>query len=514
MSRINTNVQSMITQRVLSTNNANLATSLERLSTGLKINRGKDDPAGLIASENLKVEQKGISSAITNAERADQVANIAESGMAEVSSMLNELQGLVTNTANRAGISDEEKRANQLVIDSILQTVDRVSSSTNFQGIKLLNGNYDYKTSSVASGIADFRIGSAKFAGASMGIDVMVTQSAQQGGMFLSLGGTSLNIGTGSSFTVEISGAKGSRELTFSSGTTLAKMTSVINTFSDVTGVTASLSSSATRIGLSSSDFGSAEFVSVKVIDSGGINSTSNGDASTPARGVYSRQSGAFATANTTITSSFTSATNAVRDYGQDIGGTINGIQMTGKGKTARVNSDFLDVEMTLTSSASQTIGNIGSSNSALYVTGGGADFQLDSKVGIAGKVSLGIQSLAVNRLGSSTVGYLKSLGSGQANNIIDGDSTSAQKIVSEAIGQVSQARGRVGTFQRNIVGATIRSLNVAMENTAAATSIIRDSDFASETAALTRSQILVSSSTNILSLANQSPNSALQLLG
>jgi flagellin len=71
-----------------------------------------------------------------------------------------------------------------------------------------------------------------------------------------------------------------------------------------------------------------------------------------------------------------------------------------------------------------------------------------------------------------------------------------------------------VGTFQRNIVGATIRSLNVAMENTSAATSIIRDSDFASETAALTRSQILVSSSTNILSLANQSPNSALQLLG
>ena len=102
MSRINTNVQSMIAQRVLGTNNASLSTSLERLSTGLKINRGKDDPAGLIASENLKVEQRGIAAAITNAQRADQVANIADSGMAEISSMLSELQSLVTNTASKA----------------------------------------------------------------------------------------------------------------------------------------------------------------------------------------------------------------------------------------------------------------------------------------------------------------------------------------------------------------------------------------------------------------------------
>lgn len=86
--------------------------------------------------------------------------------------------------------------------------------------------------------------------------------------------------------------------------------------------------------------------------------------------------------------------------------------------------------------------------------------------------------------------------------------------MIGEAIKQVSGLRGRVGAFQKNTVGATIRSLGVKIENTAAAQSVIRDADFASETANLTRSQILVSASTNILSIANSAPQSALQLLG
>ncbi len=515
MSRINTNVQSMITQRVLATNNANLSQSLERLSTGLRVNRGKDDPAGLIASENLRNEQRGLSAAVSNAERADQVANVAESGLAEVSGLLSELQGLVTTTANRAGLSNEERQANQLVVDSILQTIDRVSSSTNFQGIKLLNGNMDYKTSSLNSGVSDFRIGSAKFSGATLGVDVLITQSAQQGGMFLSMGGTTLNLNTASSFVIEISGSKGSRELSFASGTSLATMVSTVNRFTDVTGVTASLSSiSSTRVSLATSEFGSAEFASVRVINSAGLNSTNNGVAAAT-RGVYSKAASAFNTANTTIASTFVNASNAVRDLGQDVGGTINGMTMTGRGKVAKVNGDVLDAELTLSTSRAQTMGNVGTgTNSAFYITGGGAEFHLEGRVSLNGKASLGLQSISVSKLGNSTAGFLKTLGNGQANNLVNGNQDSAQKIIAEAISQVSSARGRVGTFQRNVVGGTIRNLNVAIENTAAAASIIRDADFASETAALTRSQILVSASTNILSLANQAPNSALQLLG
>ena len=91
---------------------------------------------------------------------------------------------------------------------------------------------------------------------------------------------------------------------------------------------------------------------------------------------------------------------------------------------------------------------------------------------------------------------------------------TTAQDIVAAAIDKVSSTRGRLGAFQKNVVGATIRSLGVALENTTAAESVIRDTDFASETAALTRNQILVQASTNILSLANSQPQQVLSLLG
>lgn len=513
MGRINTNVQSLIAQRVLGQNNFSLGQSLERLSTGVKINRGKDDPAGLIASENLRSEQKALNQAISNADRADQVANIAEGGLQEISGLLTELQGLITASASKAGLSVEEKSANQLQVDSILQSIDRLSSSTNFQGIKLLNGNFDFKVSSIATGVSDYRVNAAKFSGASLNVDVQVTTSAQQAGMFLSAGGTNLNLNTGSSLVLEIAGSKGSRELSFASGTTLAKVADAINTFTDVTGVQAAVSG--TGIKLSSVNFGSAEFASVKVINAAGINATTNGDGGSPTRGVYGLGAANFGAAQTSGTT-FTNATNGITDNGQDLKATINGVQAVATGKTARINTDFLDVEVSLSTAKAQALGNVGSSGApAFVITGGGADFQLASKVDIGGKVSMGIQDVATRKLGNSALGRLDSLGSGKGNNVVTTTSLSnAQSIVAESIKQVSSLRGRLGAFQKNTVGATIRSLGVSVENTAAAQSIIRDSDFATETAQLTRSQILVSASTNILSLANQSPQAALQLLG
>ena len=105
MSRINTNVSSLIAQRVLRKNNESVNKSLERLSTGLRINKGADDPAGLIASENLRLEKAGISQAIDNAERASNIIGTAEGGLNEVSSLLTELQGLVGQAANSGSAS-------------------------------------------------------------------------------------------------------------------------------------------------------------------------------------------------------------------------------------------------------------------------------------------------------------------------------------------------------------------------------------------------------------------------
>lgn len=505
MSRINTNVQSLIAQRVLGQNNAQLNVSLERLATGLKINRGKDDPSGLIASENLRAEQTALGAALKNAERADQVVNIAEGGLSEVNSLLTELQGLVTASANTAGLSAEEKEANQLQIDSILQTIDRIAGSTSFQGTKLLNGNFDFSVSAVGSEVNSFKVNGAKleFEG-TRDVEVVVTQSAQRAGLFLSTNGALDLGGATSTFVIEITGSKGSREFSFASGTALATVADTINSFKDVLGVSADVSGTGVRI--DSVEFGSDEFVSVKVVNTGTIAGANVG--------IYQYDTTDTATANTTILSTFAAASTKVTDEGQDVGATINGLVATTKGTNARINSDFLDVQIDVTDSDAQTLGAF----TAFTITGGGAEFQLAGNVDIAGKVALGIQNVAVRELGgvedTGTDYSLQDLGAGKGLNLVDGDLSVAQKVVSEAIKNVSQLRGRLGAFQSNTVGATVRSVGIALENTAAAQSVIRDADFASETASLTRSQILSSSAQNTLQLANFQPQNVLQLLG
>jgi len=507
MSRINTNVQSLIAQRVLNQNNEGLNKSLERLSTGLRINRGADDPAGLIASENLKSELASTNAAIGNAERAEQVVNIAEGGLQEISSLLTELQGLLTTSANTSGLSEAEKSANQLQVDSILQTIDRIAASTSFQGTRMLNGNFDYQTENVNAAVENFRVNGAKFNANALNVDVIVTQSAQQAGLYLSLGGA-INLGgaQGSTFTIEITGKLGSRELSFASGTTLADVANTINTFTEVTGVEATAST--TGISLRSDKFGSDQFVRVQIVRAANIQGS----------GVFGFEGQDANTINTTTLGTFTStaASNGIRDAGQDLAATINGVQATSVGRTIRVNTDFLDVEMTI--SAAQATQR--SSINAFSINGGGADFQLAGKVDIAGKVSLGIQDVSTRKLGfydvvgDGTFRRLDDLGSGKALDMVKGNLVDAQSVVGRAIEEVSSLRGRLGAFQRNTIGATIRSLNVGAENTAAANSVIRDTDFANETAQLTRAQILSSAATNTLSLANSQPQAVLQLLG
>ncbi|MEO0483628.1 MAG: flagellin [Planctomycetota bacterium] len=510
MSRINTNVQSLLAQRVLGQNNQNLGRSLERLSTGLRISRAKDDPAGLIASENLRSELTATNAAIGNAQRADQVVNIAEGGLQEISNLLTELQGLLTTNASSAGLSSAEKDANQLQIDSIIQTVDRISSSTSFQGIKLLNGNFDYQANNVNGAVDSFRINGAKFDGTSLDVDVVVTQSAQQGTLLLSLGGTDIDLNAGSQFVFEVAGTDGAREFSFASGTSRADIVAAINSFTDVTGVVAS-ADAGTGIRVYAEDFGSSDFVSVKVVNNGGL---SNGTNDT--NGIYNYEGTDYNTADTTIAAAFDvgAATNGIRDEGQDVGASVNGITATSSGRTVRVNSDFLNVEIDLTTAGAQTPDGI----QAFSISGGGASFMLDGNVDIQGEVSLGIADVATRKIGrfndGSSTFFLDDLGSGKGLNLIDGDLNKAQEVVANALSEISSTRGRLGAFQRNTVAATINSLGIAVENTAAAESVIRDADFAAESANLTRNQILVSASTNTLALAGQQPQNVLQLLG
>jgi len=486
MSRINTNVSSMIAQRILGMQNRALFISLERLSTGLRINRGKDDPAGLIASESLRSEKVAISAAISNAERAEQVMNVAEGGLQEINNLLLDLQALVGATANEAGISAEEKDANQLQIDSILQTIDRLANDTTFNGLKLLNGNFDYTTSGVSVNITDLTINSARLsdkAGSFIDVTMRVTQPADTGAVYLSTTGTLTNGGNGS-ITFEFTGADGVQSFTFASGTSQGSIISAINTFSDSIGVSAVAAGD--RVEIRSRGYGSSEFVRAKSIQG------------TSDQLIFDAAAGGTASSD-------------LKDEGDDATMLINGISAVADGLTGRVAGAGFDVSITI--SGTSALNMVGGTDT-FQITGGGADFNLSPSVNLAGKVSIGIQTMTTGNLGNTKDGLLTSLRSGGTANVKNGDLSAAQKIVDASIKQVASLRGRLGAFQKNTVGATINSLSVALENTAAAESAIRDTDFANETATLTRQQILVQAATQVLSIANLQPQAVLALLG
>ncbi|MGH7178852.1 MAG: flagellin [Tepidisphaeraceae bacterium] len=466
MSRINTNVSSLIAQRVLKRNNDDLNLSLERLSTGLSINKGADNPAGLIASENLRSEKAGIVQAIDNAGRAANIIGTAEGGLSEVSSLLTELQNLVSQASNSGGLSKEELAANQLQVDSILQTINRLSQSTAFQGTKLLNGNYSYTTSGVTStSFNNVQINSARIPdGATVNVVVQVVASAQTGTITYS-GGT---ITGAAGATLEVAGNTGTEQLSFASGTTVSDIAAAINAVTTATGVSAVVSGA--DLAVTSTGFGASQFVSLQ-----------------------------------TIAGSFTASDT--KDYGQDAQVKINGADAQADGARISYRSSNLDVEFELDPTF-----NLPGSDS-FFVTGGGATFALGSKVTEADKASLGIASVSTGSLGDSTAGFLSELASGGNANLNSSNLVTAQQVIDKAIKQVSQLRGRLGAFQKFTIGSTINSLGVAYENASAAESAIRDTDFAEETAKLTRSQILSQAATTVLTQANSSPQAALFLL-
>lgn len=503
MSRINTNIDSLVSQRVLGQQNKALSQSLQRLSTGLAINRGADNPAGLIASEKLRSEQTRIETAIDNAQRADQVLNIADGGLQEISSLLVEVQGLVGQAANEAGLSAEEKQANQQQIDGILQTIDRIAATTSFQGTKLLNGGFDFQVDAVDANVSDFKLNAAKLnAGQTQAVQVVVTQSAQHAGLVVSSIDANIRLGDDADarFTFEVAGELGSREFSYASGAAVSDIATAINTFKTVTGVSAVVSNT-TQLVLKSTEFGSDQFVSIKI---------ENGKDDLEGSGIIGLNATDEDAAGAGI-STFANAVDTIRDNGQDIGATINGVAANGEGLTASVNTDVLDASITLDTAAGggQTIGTV----NALTISGGGAAFNIGPSVDFNNQIRIGLENVAARKLGTTGVGFLDELGSGQSFNLVDGDLASAQKVIDGAIDKVSTLRGRFGAFQKNVIGSTINSLSVTLENTIAAESAVRDTDFAAETAELTRSQILVNAATNTLGIANSRPQAVLGLL-
>jgi flagellin len=467
MSVINTNVNSLIAQRSLAQNNTSLNTSLERLSTGLQINSGADNPAGLIAGLSLQQEQTGIQTAISNASLAGNVIGTAEGGLNEVSSLLTQVQGLVGQAANTGALSPDEVAANQLQVDSILSTINRISQSTSFEGSQLLNGSLAYTTSSVGSAVTNLQVNSALVPdGGTVAVAVQVISSAKTAALTYQGGAIS-----GNTVTLQVAGNLGSTQLSFASGTSVSSIATAINGVKNSTGLSAQTSGGALRV--NSTQYGSAQFASIQVIAG-------------------------------TLKSNFSST----KSTGTDAGVTINGASAQANGLAISYRNANLDVSLNLAANYDLP------TSTTFYVTGGGATFQLGSEVSEQGKASIGIGSVSTGDLGDSFNGYLSSIGSGGANSLSSGNLSTAQNILNSAISQVSNLRGRLGAFQTFTIGSTVSSLGVAYENVSAAESAIMDTDFAAETSNLTRDQILSQAATTVLAEANAQPDNVLKLLG
>ncbi len=472
MSTINTNIASLTAIHHLQANTGDLNKRMERLASGLRINTGKDDPAGLIASENLRAQIGGIDQVIDNASRASNVIGTAEGALNEVSALLVELQALVTEAANSGALSQEELEANQLQVDSILASINRISNSTSFNGLKLLNGTFEYATSSLAaSAITAVQTYAARVpVGGSLPVVVEVTGSAE----FAQLKFSGAGLGSAETVSVQVAGTKGSEVVTFTASTAVSAMAAAINQFTSVTGVSATVSGTAAMY-FNSTGYGSGAFVSVEPVE------------------------GAFAVGG---------GDSATRDTGADADVLINGQAATVNGLVASQRSNTLDVEVMLTTAFASTL-----ATTTFGVTGGGAKFQLSPHVDAGGQTSLAIPSISTGSLGRPDVGYLSSLGTGGSAALTSGDAPAAQDILDVAIKHVAVIRGRLGAFQKTILDPNVNALQVALENVTASQSAIRDADFAIETAALTRAQILVQANTSVLSMANAAPQAVLALL-
>jgi flagellin len=469
MSRIYTNVGSLQAIHSLTRNQADLSMRLQRLSTGLQINTGKDNPAGLIASEQMRSEINGLNQAIDNTTRAGNVVNTAEGALGEVSSLLLEVQTLTNQAANSGALSPQEIQANQLQLDSILNSVNRIANTTQFNGVKLLNGSLDYTTSGIATNTIDVaHINTATVPdNGNVNVTVQVTGSAQLANVTYAASG----IGA-SATTIEISGNNGTQQLSFAASAHNSAIAVAINQVKESTGVSASVMAGGS-LRIMSTSYGSRQFVSVKAVGS---------------------------------TGSFMTGT----DKGQDATVNINGNTAQVDGLTASVRSGGFDVDLTLDSSFATAPGSI----TDFYITGGGAKFQLGSEVGQQGQVQIGIGSVSTTVLGNNVDGFLSDLGSGGKASLTSGNTTAAQRIINDAISQVATLRGRLGALQKDIFDTNNNSLQVALENVTSSESAIRDADFASETAAMTRAQILVQANTSVLAQANSAPQSVLKLIG
>lgn len=511
--RINHNIQAVNGHRNMVKNDAMVSRSLERLSSGLRINKAADDAAGLIISEQMRAQLTGLNQAIANSESAVTLVQTAEGAMDEMNSLLNKGRQLALHAANE-GVNDTNQLiADQSELDNLIDSVTRISNTTQFGTKKLLDGSLSAAASN-SSAIGAVSLGGdyQKLLSANTVVkgfhSLAITKAATQSTTVISMAGAS-DVFTGATldaavgtdqvqkaFSLQINGAN----IAISSGTTKNQFVQQLNAIGAKVGFTASITGTtgSGNITLTSRDFGRAGNVAVQFV-SGATGASTVGTAITDGNDaiatlyLYSGQAGSNGTATTGAATTMTFSATGGSTY---VGG--NGLTMVSSGGSTIV--------------LSSSVGTGAILAGAINGTTSGAKFQIGANAGQTATVQM--QSTTANLLGIGASGSYSNLSQLKGSSLISGNANEALKVIDKAIDDISSVRGQLGAFQSSTLETTINSLRVTSENLTAAESTIRDVDFAKESSEFTKNNILVQSATAMLAQANQLPQNVLKLLG
>ncbi len=471
--RINTNISAMGALRNLNSTNIEANRSITRLSTGLRINSGADDPAGLIISETFRAQIAGIDQAVRNNQDAMNFAKTAEGALNEIGTLLKDARALAVAGANSATLSDSQVQANQSQLNSIAESISRIAQQTQFGGKKLIDGSAGVVASSISAANVSYINFGGTFNGQAITADSLVTvnvttdaeRATLTGSRTFALATTTMTAG---SFSLN------GKTFTTSSSDTISDVVARINQSSDVTGVTAAWSAGSGVV-LTSKAYGASAEVNLN--DASGVLLSAAGATS---------DSGVNAVASVSVTVGGSAATVTF-----DQGSGLNLRDSYGNTITLTENGNLL--------AAATSVGQLNV---------GTTQFQIGANAGQTAGLSLG--NFASSQLGSGVVSGLNlsnlDITSGAA-------ATQAMQVIDKAIEEVSGARGAIGNFMRNTLESQVRNLGVAKENLAASESAIRDADVAEEMTKFTKLQILQQSGLAMLAQANSAPQSVLSLL-
>lgn len=487
------NTASLNAQQNLAKTNANLSLSLERLSTGLKVNRGADGPAGLVISEQQRAQISGLRTAIDNTNKAVSVVQTGEGALNEVNGLLTKIRGLALDSAN-SGVNDANAlAANQAEIANALRTIDSIANTTKFGTKNLLNGS-----AAIAGTITG-----ANSAGASA---VKTTSQTVAGNyaVTLSSSATGGSIVGGSAATGSLTTAD---TLTIAGGGLTGTVGVALTVGDDLTTSIAKVQKSlddATSQGGGKGKFvvdsnGTTLRIRSNILGSAGI--TASASAATEAvvglTGADTTTAGVALTANVTLNGGTAVALTATAGAG----GLNNQLQFGGPtGLTFSINV------VNGAAAASATTAAISVADNSL-VFQIGANANETAKISFD-KVTSDSLAVGVSGLNSAATTDLSKIDVTSQNGAQD-----AIKVVDAAISQVSNLRGALGAFQSNTLESNSRNLRATLENTVSAESVIRDTDFASEIANFTRIQTQFQAGSTVLGNANQTTSLVAQLL-